>query len=171
MRRPTTLFAALAALAAIPVALLGFFLHLRSRTGELLASVHAQEEFGRSMSLDGPYRAISNAVTSISNGALGTAIELAAAFGIAVAIVAFAAVAVGDRWEIRGWTAFAALSLLMPLATGLVWQMPRFALLIPPVFWMLGVIARRPALHLALLITLPMALTFKVVFDVVGVSQ
>jgi hypothetical protein len=91
---------------------------------------------------------------------------------LAAMLVWFALRALGDRFEIAGWTAFGVASLLMPLATGIVWQMPRFALLVPPVFWMLGRLgSRRPAVHGALMILLPMALAFKVVFEVVGVTQ
>jgi hypothetical protein len=163
--------AALAAGAAIPVAIFAFFAYLNGRTGDFLAALHAQKDYGRSMTLDGPIRAVTSALDAVRGGSFGEGFELVAAVVIAASIVAFAMKAVGNRWEVRGWTLFAAASLLMPMATGLVWQMPRFALVIPPLFWMLGVLGRRQWLHMAALILLPMALAVKVVFEVVGVTQ
>ena len=79
--------------------------------------------------------------------------------------------AAGSRWELRGWTVFGAASLLLPLATGVLWQMPRFALLVPPVFWMLGALGARHAwLHRSLLVLFPVALVVKVATAVVGVE-
>ena len=70
----------------------------------------------------------------------------------------------------RGWTLFGIASLLLPLATGVMWQMPRFALLILPVFWMLGALgAQRVWLHRAILVLFPIALAVKVATAVVGV--
>ena len=162
---------ALAAGAAIPAAVVAFFLYLGSRTGDRLAAIHAQKDFDRSLTLDGPFRAIISAIDSVRSGVFGEGFELLAVVAIVAALAAFLVSAAGNRWEVRGWALFGCASLLMPLATGIVWQMPRFALLIPPLFWMLGVAGRRQWLHLSALILLPMALAFKVVFEVVGVVQ
>lgn len=163
--------AAIAAGAAIPAGVLGFFFYLQMKTGDFKASLHAQEQFNRHLSLDGPWRAVSGAVEAVRGGSLGEGFELAAAFLVTAMVIVFAARAAGDRWEVRGWVLFGAASVLMPLATGLVWQMPRFALLVPPLFWMLGVLGRRQWVHVAALILLPMALAFRVMFEVVGVTQ
>jgi hypothetical protein len=163
--------AALTAGAAVPAAVLGFFLYLDRTTGDFLAAIHAQAQFGRSMSLTGPVTAVTSALRSVAGGTFGPGVELAAACMIVVGIVWFALRAAGDRWELRGWHAFAAASLLMPLATGLVWQMPRFALLIPPLFWALGQLGKRQWLHTTMFVLFPMALAFKVVFEVTGVVQ
>lgn len=172
LRSAPGIAAAVVAGASIPLAVGGFFWYLKGQTGDALAAVHAQAQFGRSMTLDGPIRAVGSAISSVASGSLGEGFELAAALVIAAAIVVFALRAQGERWEVRGWVLFAAASLLMPLATGIVWQMPRFALVILPVFWMLGVLGRRFSwLHAGLMVLLPMALAFRVVFEVVGVSQ
>lgn len=165
--------AALACGASIPVAVLAFFAYLGAVTGDWRASIHAQERFGRSLSLAGPWQALRDGVRDVVvAGEAGIAFELVAAALIVLGIAWYARSATGDRWEVRGWTAFAAASLLLPLATGIVWQLPRFALLIPPVFWMLGRLGtRHPLLHSGLMVLMPMALAFKVVFDVVGVSR
>lgn len=163
--------AALAAGAMLPLALLGFFAYLRERTGDALASLHAQEDFNREVTLDGPVQAIGSGLRNTLAGSPGQAIELVATFGAAALLVLFATNAAGHRWELRGWTVFGAASLLMPLATGVLWQMPRFALLIPPVFWMLGILGgRHRALHYAVLVLFPVALVVKVATAVVGVE-
>lgn len=161
---------AMAAGAMIPLALVGFFVYLRERTGDALASLHAQEDFNRELSLAGPFRALESGFRNTLAGSPGQAIELVATFGAAALLVLFATRAAGDRWEIRGWTLFGAASLLLPLATGVLWQMPRFALLIPPVFWMLGVLGAYRRLHVAILVLFPLALVVKVAAAVVGVE-
>ncbi len=162
--------AALAAGAMIPAALVGFFAYLERRTGDALASLHAQEDFNRELALDGPIRAIGSGLEKTMAGSIGQAIELVATFGAAALLVLFATRAAGDRWEVRGWAAFGAASLLLPLATGVLWQMPRFVLLVPPVFWMLGKLGERRKLHVALLVLLPLALVVKTATAVVGVE-
>jgi hypothetical protein len=169
--RGRRIVAAVAAGISIPAALGAFFLYLGERTGDALASFHAQEQFDRAMTLDGPWRAVSGAIEATRGGTYGPFFELIAVLLISVSLVIFAINAAGPRWEVRGWALFGAASLLMPLFTGLVWQMPRFALLIPPLFWVLGVVGRRRWVHIGALMLLPMALAFKVVFEVVGVTQ
>ncbi len=162
--------AAVAAGLMIPGALLGFFAYLGQRTGDRLASLHAQEDFNREMTLDGPIRALGSGLQNTFAGSIGQAIEVVATFGAAALLVLFATNAVGQRFEVRGWTLFGAASLLLPLATGVLWQMPRFALLIPPVFWMLGALGERRWLHRAVLVLFPVALAVKVAAAVVGVE-
>lgn len=163
--------AALAAGAMIPAAIVAFMAYLDARTGDPLAFVHAQADYNRNVTLDGPARALGSGLKLAAGGSIGQAIELVATFGSAALLVMFAANAAGRRWEVRGWTAFGAASLLLPLATGVLWQMPRFALLVPPVFWMLGVLGTRHAwLHRAVLVLFPVALVVKVAAAVVGVE-
>ncbi|MEO6867068.1 MAG: glycosyltransferase family 39 protein [Gaiellales bacterium] len=162
--------AAVAAGMMIPAALLAFFAYMSSRTGDALASLHAQKDFNREVTLDGPLRALSSGISNALGGSVGQAIEVVATFGAAALLVLFAVNAVGDRWEVRGWVTFGVASLMMPLATGVLWQMPRFALLIPPVFWMLGALGERRWLHRALLVLFPVALVVKVAAAVVGVE-
>jgi hypothetical protein len=163
--------AAIAAGAMIPAALLAFFAFLDAKTGDFLAAFHAQDQFNRHDTLDGPIKAFESGVRNTLGGSPGQLIELVATLGAAALIVWFAARAAGDRWEVRGWVAFGAASLLLPLATGVLWQMPRFALLIPPVFWMLGALgAQRRPLHVAVLVLFPLALAVKVAAAVVGVE-
>lgn len=162
--------AAAAAGAMIPAALAAFCLYLNVRVGDPLAWLHAQDQYNRHTTLDGPVRAIGSALRMvIESHSIGQAIELAATFGAAAMLVMFAARAAGRRWEIRGWVVFGAASLLMPLATGVMWQMPRFALLVPPVFWMLGSLGERTWLHRAVLVLFPLALIVKTVTAVAGV--
>ncbi|MCB0879345.1 MAG: glycosyltransferase family 39 protein [Thermoleophilia bacterium] len=168
--RARGVMAAVAAGAMIPAALLAFFAYLDRRTGDALASLHSQADFNRELTLDGPFRAIGSGLGNAAGGSIGQAVELVATFGAAALLVLFAARAAGDRWEIRGWTAFGAASLLLPLATGVLWQMPRFALLIPPVFWMLGRFGAHRRLHVAVLVLFPVALAVKVAAAVVGVE-
>lgn len=164
--------AALAAGAAIPAAVFGFFWYLREVTGNFQAALDAQKQFGRSMTIDGPVRAFSSAASSIAAGSIGPAFEIAAVILIIAMLGLFAARARGSFVERWGWVTFGILSLLLPLSTGLVWQMPRFAMLMMPVFWAMGVVASRwKWVQSTLLVLLPMALAFKVTFDVVGVTQ
>ncbi len=167
--RALTIAAAATAGAMVPAALLGFFAYLRERTGDALASLHSQSQFNRELSLAGPYHALSSGFDNAIHGSIGQAIELVATFGAAALLVLFATRAAGDRWEVRGWTAFGAASLLLPVATGVLWQMPRFALLVPPVFWMLGRFGDDRRLHRTLLVLFPVALAVKVATAVVGV--
>jgi hypothetical protein len=162
--------AALAAGAMLPVALVGFFAYLERRTGDALASLHSQSQFNRELTLDGPVRALGSGLQNALHGSVGQAVELVATFGAAALLVLFATRAAGDRWEVRGWTAFGAASLLLPLATGVLWQMPRFALLVPPVFWVLGRLGANRRLHVAVLVLFPLALAVKVAAAVVGVE-
>ncbi|MCW2925193.1 MAG: hypothetical protein JWM98_2597 [Thermoleophilia bacterium] len=167
-----TVAAALAAGAMIPAAIVGLMAYLDHRLGDKLAFLHAQDDYNRHVTADGPVRAISSAVKLVVNEhSVGQAIELVATVGAAALVVWFAATAAGSRWEVRGWTLFGAASLLLPLATGVLWQMPRFALLIPPVFWALGRIGEtRPRLHVAILVLFPLALAVKVATAVIGVE-
>jgi hypothetical protein len=164
--------AALLAGAMIPAAIVAFMAYLDSRTGDALAFLHAQDDFNRHVTVDGPARAIGSALRlTFGEHSIGQAVELVATFGAAALLVLFAANAAGRRWEVRGWTLFGAASLLLPLATGVLWQMPRFALLVPPVFWMLGAFgARHRWLHVAVLVLFPVALAVKVAAAVVGVQ-
>jgi hypothetical protein len=162
--------AAIAGGAMIPMAIAGFFLYLRGRTGDALAAIHAQDQFNRHVSAHGPIDAFTSAFSAAAGGSPGQAMELIATLGSAALLAWFLGAAAGRRWELRGWTAFGVASLLLPLATGVMWQMPRFALLIPPVFWMLGSLgANRTWLHRAVLIVFPVALAVKVATAVVGV--
>jgi hypothetical protein len=164
--------AALVAGAMIPAALVAFMAYLDRRTGDALAFLHGQDQFNRHVTADGPARAIGSALKlTFGSHSVGQAIELVATFGAAALLVLYATNAAGRRWEVRGWTAFGAASLLLPLATGVLWQMPRFALLVPPVFWMLGAFgARHRRLHVAVLVLFPVALAVKVAAAVVGVE-
>jgi hypothetical protein len=163
--------AALAAGAMIPAAIVAFMAYLDQRTGDPLAFLHAQADFNRHVTIDGPARAIGSGIKLTLGGSPGQAIELVATFGAAALLVMFAANAAGRRWEVRSWVLFGAASLLLPLATGVLWQMPRFALLVPPVFWMLGVLGTRYTwLHRSLLVLFPVALVVKVATAVVGVE-
>ena len=165
------ILAAVAAGLMLPVTLLGFFAYLRARTGDPLASIHAQDGFHRHVSLGGPADAFTSALRAVAAGSLGQAVELAATFGAAALLVWFAASAAGRRWEIRGWTAFGAASLVLPLMTGVLWQMPRFALLVPPVFWVLGTIGGRHRwLHAAAVTVCVSGLVVTVAASVVGVE-
>ena len=172
--RRLTLAGTLSALTAgvmIPAALIGFFAYLKDRTGDAFASLHAQEDFNREVTLDGPIKALGSGLRNTLGGSPGQAIELVATFGAAAFVVWFAVHAAGRQWEIRGWTLFGVASLLLPLMTGVLWQMPRFALLMPPVFWMLGVLGvRHRKLHHALLVLFPLGLAIKVAAAVVGVE-
>lgn len=166
------LAAALVALAAPAIAVIGFFTYLHVRLGDFFASVHAQGEFDRSPSLAGPIKAVASAIRDTMSGTIGVAIELAMTIALVIAIWLFWVRAQTDRWERGGWVAFGAASILLPLATGIVWQMPRFALLVPPAFWMAGYLLRgRPTTRDIVIVTLSMALATKVVFEVVGVVQ
>ncbi|MCW2920954.1 MAG: hypothetical protein JWL76_828 [Thermoleophilia bacterium] len=165
-----TVVAALAAGAMIPAAIVAFMAYLDSRTGDPLAFLHAQDDFNRHVTLDGPVRALGSGIDLTFGGSIGQAIELVATFGAAAMLVLFATNAVGSRAQLRGWTLFGIASLLLPLATGVLWQMPRFALLIPPVFWMFGALGERRWLHRAVLVLFPVALAVKVVAAVVGVE-
>lgn len=163
--------AALAAGAMVPAAVLAFMAYLHVRTGDALAFLHAQDDFNRHVTLDGPARALGSGLRNTLAGSPGQAIELVATFGAAALVVMFATNAAGRLWELRGWTLFGVASLLLPLATGVLWQMPRFVLLIPPVFWMLGALgARHRWLHRTVLVLFPVALMVKVVAAVVGVE-
>lgn len=172
LRRPGPFVAALAAGASVPAAVFAFFWYLRRVTGDFQAALHAQEQFGRSMSLTGPYDAITGAVHGIRSGSIGPVFELAAVALVVCMLGVFAVKSRGERFERWGWIAFGIGSLLLPLATGLVWQMPRFAMVILPVFWGLGLVGTRwKPLHAGLMVILPMALALRVVFEVVGVHQ
>jgi hypothetical protein len=162
--------AALAAGAMIPGALLAFFAYLQVRTGDAFASLNAQRDFNRELSFDGPVTALASGMRNAASGSIGQAIEVIATLGAAALLVLFATRAAGSRWELRGWIAFGAASLMLPLATGVLWQMPRFALLIPPVFWMLGMLGTHRRLHVAVLVLFPVALAVKVTTAVVGVE-
>lgn len=155
------------------LAVIGFFWYLKHRTGDFFASINAQDEYDRaSPHLSGPAEAITTALSDIRGGALGVAVDLVAVAIVVIAIVAFWVHARTDRFERAGWVAFAAASMLLPLATGIVWQMSRFALLVPPVFWIAGLLLNgRPRMRDAVVVTLAMALATKVVFEVIGVTQ
>jgi hypothetical protein len=165
----TGIAAALAAGAMIPAAIAAFFAYLGKHTGDTLAAIHSQDQFNRHVSAAGPAKALSSGLQNTLGGSPGQAIELVATLGAAALLVWFAATVFGNRWEIRGWTLFGIASLLLPLATGVLWQMPRFALLIPPVFWMLGHFGANRRIHYAIVALFPLALAIKVATAVIGV--
>jgi hypothetical protein len=144
--------AAVAAVAAAPIALAIFPLVLWWETGDPLAWPHAQAAWGRSLSPGGLAQLVTGLPEAL-RGDLWVAREVALV-GAAAGLLVCARRAGVDRW----WIAAGALMALLPLASGSWESAGRYALIAPPVYWGLGSLVRgsrsETAARVALLATL-----------------
>jgi hypothetical protein len=128
--------AAIAAVAAAPVALAVFPLLLWRETGDPLAWVHAQAAWGRSLSPGGLAQLVTGLPEAL-RADLWVARELALVAGAAMLLLCARRAGV-DRW----WIAAGALMAFLPLASGTWESAGRYAMIAPPVYWGLGALVR-----------------------------
>jgi hypothetical protein len=135
---------AAAAVAAPLAALASFSLYLADVLGNASAWSKAQQAWGRSFTWDGFVHAFSQlpARNGTDHWILRDAL-------FCLAYLILLAVAARARLP-RGWILAGALMVLLPLETGSFISVARFGLLAPAVFWALAVLARRPAIDVAL---------------------
>jgi hypothetical protein len=144
--------AAVAAVAAAPIALAILPLVLWWETGDPLAWAHAQAAWGRSLSPGGVAQLLT-ALPEALRGDLWVAREVALVVAAAGLLVCARRAGV-DRW----WIAAGALMALLPLASGSWESAGRYALIAPPVYWGLASLVRggrsETAARMALLVAL-----------------
>ena len=136
---------ALAAILAGPTALASFLLYLQWSLGDALAWSRAQELWGRSFHLSGPFHAIEHLPDLVaSNPWLARDAVLAAAYLTLLALAAL-------RTSLpREWILAGAFVLVLPLFSGTVESEGRFGLLALPVYWGAASISPSPAYERAL---------------------
>lgn len=127
-------------LAMIPLGLLTYMLLLWILCGDPLYFSHAQAHWSRTLSWPwiGVQRALRLIITSGNAATIGVQmIELT------FSVAAIAVFACGLRWLSPAQRAYTAVSLLLPLSTSSLMSMPRFALVIFPLFTILAIWSAR----------------------------
>lgn len=168
--RGVRIVAPLAAGLAIPAAVGVFFAYLGDRLGDPLASFHAQADFDRHLALFGAPRALVDSANKVLHGSVGHVLELGATLAAIALLLHFAATAAGRTVERRGWIAFGAASLLLPMSTSVLYEMPRLVLLIPPAFWAAGTLLARPRLRAAVYGICILSLPLFAAREVIGIT-
>lgn len=125
-------------LALVPAGTGAFMVYLRERTGDPLAFVHAQANWQRSATFFWePLIAYSQHPRNISEPWNFVALHFAVAM---LLFVAAAILCVRRQWPLAGYTAA---SVLLPLSTGSLQSLGRYALVVFPLFLWLGTEGRR----------------------------
>ena len=123
-------------LAIIPIGLFAFAGYLYARTGDPLAFVHAQTLWGRTTRFA---MAFPNSGLALSKPWNFVALNAAAAL---LTIVAGAWFVIRRQWS---YAAYVLLSIAIPLSSGTVQSLARYAVVDFPLFYWLGGTARTPA--------------------------
>jgi hypothetical protein len=140
---------ALGKIAIAPALFLLYPAVLWIQLGDPLSSLHAQRAWNRTLSATGPYEAVRAPVEDLMHGRRSDAAINLEALAYLVFFLALAVLA----WRLFGaaYGLFAVGSLLVPLANpGQRWplmSLPRFALVVFPIFFALATIARSPRRH------------------------
>jgi hypothetical protein len=162
---------AVAAVLAGPAALISFSAYLGWTLNDPFAWTRAERAWGRSFSLTGPYRAITQllagsgpfrAFTQILAGSHSYGQWIYRDVVFCAAYVLLFIVAYRARVP-RSWILAGAGMVLMPLASGTFTSIGRFGLLAPPVFFGLAVLGRRVWINRVVLALSPALLSLSVV--------
>ncbi|MEZ4596987.1 MAG: mannosyltransferase family protein [Chloroflexota bacterium] len=133
--------------AALPgLFLLGWMAFLGSQLGDPLAFLHAQDGWHRE--LGPPW----DAVVNFLDGKMSLATGFHSLTDLAFTIVGVVGVVLAWRWLRPSYAAYFTAMLLVPLMTGSLVSMPRFVLVMFPVYLVLAILGRRQGVHETLLV-------------------
>jgi hypothetical protein len=136
---------------AVAVALPGLFLlawmwFLWQRLGDPLAFLHAQDGWDREV---GPPW---DTIIEFVNGRISLHTGFHSLTDLAFTLVGFAGLILSWRWLRPSYTVWFGVMLLVPLMTGSLMSMPRFVLVMFPLYLVLAILGRRQAVHDTLLV-------------------
>lgn len=132
---------------ALPgLALLGWMGYLGMRLGDPLAFLHAQDGWHRD--LDVPW----DTFTRFFDGKIALATGFHSLTDLAFTIVGIVGLVLAVRWLRASYALWLGAMLLVPLMTGSLVSMPRFVLVMFPLYLVLAILARRPGVHETLLV-------------------
>lgn len=126
--------------------LLGWMAYLGMRLGDPLAFLHAQDGWHRE--LGPPW----DTVIRFLDGRFSLATGYHSLTDLAFTLVAIVGVVLAWRWLRPSYSLYFAAMLLVPLMTGSLVSMPRFVLVMFPLYLVLAILGRRQAVHETLLV-------------------
>ena len=132
---------------ALPgVFLLGWMWFLWMRLGDPLAFLHAQDGWNREV---GPPW---DTLIEFFNGRFSLHSGLHSLTDLAFTIIGIAGVILSWRWLRPSYTVWFGVMMLVPLMTGSLESMPRFVLVMFPLYLVLAILGRRQGVHETLLV-------------------
>jgi hypothetical protein len=126
--------------------LLGWMAYLGSQLGDPLAFLHAQDRWDRDV---GPPW---DTVIAFFDGRMTLATGFHSLTDLAFTIVGLVGAVLAWRWLRPSYALYFAAMLLVPLMTGSLVSMPRFVLVMFPMYLVLAILGRRPGVHETLLV-------------------
>lgn len=128
------------------VFLLGWMGYLGMRVGDPLAFLHAQDGWNREV---GPPW---DTVTRFFEGRITLATGFHSLTDLAFTLLGGVALVLAWRWLRPSYSLYLTAMLLVPLMTGSLVSMPRFVLVMFPMYLVLAILGRRPGVHETLLV-------------------
>lgn len=159
---------ALLAAAFVPIGLLAFMGYLTNQFGEPLGFITVQRTFGREVSTSGAANVIGRTIERLNiGGDVGVGQINVRTLLDVICTLGFALLALAVPFKLRaGHAVFAALTLLVPLASGTVSSMTRYVLMLIPCFIVLADWGRREWVDRVVVgIFLPLMAYFTVLFS------
>jgi hypothetical protein len=163
LRRPATgVLRPLVGLALVPLGLLTYMAYLWVLRGDPLYFSHVQSHWGRHLAL--PWASVSHAFKLITHAHAAQTITNNA---LEVSFTALMlGVLVAGAWRLRpSYSVYMALSILVPMSTSSLMSMPRFALVLFPMFVMFALWGARASVNNAIVaLSLPILGLYTVLF-------
>lgn len=151
-----------AGLLLVPLGLLSYMAYLWVLRGDPLYFSHVQAHWGRHLAY--PWESVAHSVKILTQSHVPQAI---ADSGLEVAFTALmVAVLIAGFWRLRpSYSVYMALSILIPMSTSSLMSMPRFALVLFPMFVMFALWGARPSVNNAIVaFSLPILGLYTVLF-------
>lgn len=156
-----TLVKPLVGLAAIPLGLATYMTYLWVLRGDPLYFSHVQIHWGRALAP--PWVSFIHAFNLIGHGAPQTVADQS--LQVAFTLLMLGALVAGFRRVRFSYSAYMALSILVPMSTSSLMSMPRFALVLFPMFALFGLWGAKPtANNVIVAFSLPLLGLFTVLF-------
>jgi len=152
----------LAGLALVPLGLLSYMGYLWVLRGDPLYFSHVQAHWGRHLAY--PWESVYHSWKIVTQSHLPQAVANSA---LEVAFTALmVAILIAGFWRLRpSYSVYMALSILIPMSTSSLMSMPRFALVLFPMFVMLALWGARPSVNNAIVaFSLPILGLYTVLF-------
>jgi hypothetical protein len=163
LKHPLTgLVRPLAGLALVPLGLLSYMAYLWVLRGDPLYFSHVQAHWGRHLAY--PWESVSHSIKIVTQSHIPQSI---ANSGLEVAFTALMiAILIAGFWRLRpSYSVYMALSILIPMSTSSLMSMPRFALVLFPMFVVLALWGARPSVNNAIVaFSLPILGLYTVLF-------
>jgi hypothetical protein len=152
----------LAGLVLVPLGLLSYMAYLWVLRGDPLYFSHVQAHWGRHLAY--PWESVTHSLKIVTQSHVPQAIANSA---IEVAFTALmVAILIAGFWRLRpSYSVYMALSIVVPMSTSSLMSMPRFALVLFPMFVMLALWGARPSVNNAIVaFSLPILGLYTVLF-------